>query len=122
MDSNNKSTGIKPESGSTGANDKADEMSLIEEAIAEAEQDIEEGTDLIAVNETKTEDTHEKNMVHTDLKLTTKEHTYNLRQRSNPRPEYTKRYRFQAMIIYRALTKMLMKRRIKGKKRLKSGD
>ena len=51
-DSDNKST----ESGSTGETDKADEMALIKEAIAEAEQDIAEGTDLLSGTETETED------------------------------------------------------------------
>ena len=36
VDSDNKST----ESGSTGKNDKADKLALIEEAISEAERDI----------------------------------------------------------------------------------
>ena len=40
VDSNIESTGIKLESGSTGATDKADEIALIEEAIAEVEWDI----------------------------------------------------------------------------------
>ena len=44
-DSNNESTGIKSESASMGEIDEADEMALVEEAIAEAEQDISEGTD-----------------------------------------------------------------------------
>ena len=49
VDSDNKST----ESGSTGETDKVDEMALIEEAISEAEQDITEGTDLLAGTETE---------------------------------------------------------------------
>ena len=36
LDSDNKSIGVKSEFGSTGATDKVDEMSLIEDAIAEA--------------------------------------------------------------------------------------
>ena len=48
VDSDNEST----ESGSTGATDKADEIALVEEAIAETERDIAEGTDLLAGTET----------------------------------------------------------------------
>ena len=50
VDSNNEIT----ESGITGATDKADGLALIEEAIAEAELDIAEGTDLLAGTETET--------------------------------------------------------------------
>ena len=52
VDSNNESA----ESGSTGKTDEADELALIEEAIAEAEQDITEATDLLAGTETKNEE------------------------------------------------------------------
>ena len=48
LDSDNKSLGVKSELGSTGATDKADEMAISEETIAEAERDIEEGTDILA--------------------------------------------------------------------------
>ena len=48
MDIDNKSA----ESGSTGATDKAEKMALIEEAIAESERDIAEGTDLLSRTET----------------------------------------------------------------------
>ena len=41
------------------------------------------------------------------------EHTYNLRQIRNPRPDYTNRYVFQATIIDCALTKLSMKRGLK---------
>ena len=58
--SKNKST----ESGSTGETNKVDEMALIEEDIAEAEQDIVEGTDLLTVTETETEDAPNKNVIH----------------------------------------------------------
>ena len=61
--SDNEST----ESGSMGATDKAGEMEIIEEALAEAERDIAEGTDLLAGTETKTEDTQNENVIHTDL-------------------------------------------------------
>ena len=52
VDSNNNST----ELGSAGATEDADEMALIEEAIAESERDITEGTDLLAETETETEE------------------------------------------------------------------
>ena len=90
VDSDNKST----ESGSTGGTDEADEMALIKENIAEAEQDIAEGTDLLAGNETETEDAQRKNMIHPDLQAPTVEHKYNLRQRENPWLDYTNRYEF----------------------------
>ena len=48
MDSNNDSTRITSESGITGATDKAGEMALVEEDIAEAEWGIAEGTELLA--------------------------------------------------------------------------
>ena len=54
LDSDNESTGVKPESGSTGATEEADEMALIEEDIAESDQDIPEGTNIIAGTETET--------------------------------------------------------------------
>ena len=63
------------ESGITGATDKADEISLIEEAIEESERDIAEGTGLLAVTETETEDAQNENMIHPDLKVPTVEHT-----------------------------------------------
>ena len=77
VDSNNESTGIKSESGSTGATDKADEMAIIEEAIAESERDIAEGTELLAGTETETEDTWDENVIHPDFQVPTVEHTYN---------------------------------------------
>ena len=43
-----------------GATDKADEMALIEEAIAESEWDITEGTEILAGTESKTEDTQDE--------------------------------------------------------------
>ena len=43
VDSNNEST----ELGGTGATDKADEMTLIDEAITETERDIAEGNDIL---------------------------------------------------------------------------
>ena len=45
--------GIKSESGSTGTTDKAYEMALIEESIAETERDVAEGTELLAVLKSK---------------------------------------------------------------------
>ena len=52
MDSDSESA----ESGSTGSTEEAGELALIEEAIAEAERDIAEATDLLAGNEIETED------------------------------------------------------------------
>ena len=46
--------------GSTGATDKSDKIPLIEEAIAEAEPDIAEGTELLSGTETETDDTRKK--------------------------------------------------------------
>ena len=60
VDSDNKSTMIKSELGSTGATEKTDAMALIEKAMAEPERDIAEGTDLLAGTETETEDTRGK--------------------------------------------------------------
>ena len=78
--------------GSTGATNEADETEIIDEAIAEAEQDIVEGTDLLAGTETETEDIRNKNVIHPDLQVPTVEHTYNLQRRRNPRPDYTNIY------------------------------
>ena len=94
---------------STGATYEAAEMALIEEAISEAERNIAEGTDLLAGTETKTKNTRDENVIHLDLQVLTLEHTYNLRQGRNPRPEYTNRYGFQATIINCDLTQMPMK-------------
>ena len=60
VDSDNRITGVNSEPGSTGATNKMDEMALIEEAIAETERDIAEGTNIIAGTETETEDTRKK--------------------------------------------------------------
>ena len=106
VDSDNEST----ESGSTGKNEEADELALIEEAIAEAEQDIAEATDLLAGTEIENEETRNENLIHPALQVPTLEHTYNLRRRKHPRPYCTNRYGFQATIIYCALTKLSMKR------------
>ena len=76
---------------STGSTDKADELALIEEATAEAERDIAEGTDLLAGTETKTEEARNENVIHPDLQVTTVEHTYNLQRRINLRTDYTNR-------------------------------
>ena len=90
VDSDNKRT----ESGSTGKNDEADELALIEEAIAEAERDIAEATDLLAGTETENEEAQNENLIHPALQVPTVEHTYNLWRRKNPRPDYTNRYGF----------------------------
>ena len=67
VDSDNESTEVKSESVSMGVADKSDETALIEEATAEADQDIAEGTDLLAVTETETEDTRNENVIHPDF-------------------------------------------------------
>ena len=109
VDSDKKST----ELGSTGATDKVYEMVLIEDYTAEADQDIAEGTDLLAGTETETEDVRIENVINPDLQVPTVEQTYNLRQRRNPRPDYTNRYGLQATIINFSLKKMSMKRGLK---------
>ena len=109
VDNDNKST----ESVSTGATDKADETSLIEEAIAKVERDIAEGNDLLVGTETETEDARNKNVIDPYLQVQTVEHTYNLRQRRNTRTDYTNRYIFEPTIIHCALTKLSMKRGLK---------
>ena len=106
VDSDNESA----QSGSTGTTDEADKLALIEEAIAEAERDISEGTDLLAGTETGTEDARNENVIHPDLQVPRVKHTYNLRRRKHPRPDYTNRYGFQATIIHCALTQLSMKR------------
>ena len=55
--------------------DEANEMSLIEEATAEAERDIAKGTDLLAGTETETEDAWNKNVIHPYLQVPTVKHT-----------------------------------------------
>ena len=105
VDSNKESA----ESGSTGATDEADELALIEEAIAEAEQDLAEGTDILVGSETKTEEAQNENVIHPALQVPTVEHTYNLRQRKHPWPDYTNRYIFQSTIIHCAHTQLSMK-------------
>ena len=72
-----------------------------------------EVTDLIAGTETETEEARNKNMIHLALQVPTLEHTYNLRRRKHPRPDYTNRYGFQAKIIHCALTQLSMKRGLK---------
>ena len=74
--------------------DRADELALIEGAIAEAERDITEATDILAGTETETEEARNENVIHPDLQVPTVEHTYNLRRRKNPRPDYTSTYGF----------------------------
>ena len=80
VDSDNRITGVNSEPGSTGATNKMDEMALIEEAIAETERDIAEGTNIIAGTETETEDTQNKNVIHPDFLVPIVEHTYNFRE------------------------------------------
>ena len=81
-------------------------MALIEEAISEAERYIAEGNDLLSGPETETDGAWNENVIHPDLQITTVEHTYNLRRRRNPRPDYTNGYGFQSTIIYCALTQL----------------
>ena len=69
-----------------------------------------EGTDILAGTETETKDAQNKNVINPDLQVPTVEHTYNLRIRRNPSPDYTNKYRFQATIIHCALTQLSMKR------------
>ena len=97
------------ESGNTGSTDEADELAIIEEAIAEEERDIVEATNLLAGTETETEEAQNENVIHSALQVPTVEHTYNLWRRKHPRPEYTNRYGFQATIIHCVLTKLSMK-------------
>ena len=85
-------------------------MALIEEAISEAERGKVEGIELLAGTETETEDARDKNEIHPDLQVPAVEHTYNLRQRGNLRPDYTHIYRFQDTIILYALTQLSTKR------------
>ena len=109
VDSDNNST----ESVRTGKTDKVDELALIEEAIAEAEQYTAEASDLLAGTETENEEARNENVIHPDLQVPTVEHTYNFRQRKNPRPDYINRYGFQATIIQCALTQLSMMRGLK---------
>ena len=90
LDSDNESA----ESESTGKNDEADKLALIEKAIAEAERDIAEATDLLAGTETENEEARNENVIHPALQVPTVEHTYNLGKRKHPRPDYTNRYGF----------------------------
>ena len=101
------------ESGSTVATYKLDELELIEEAITEAERDIAEETDLLGGTKTETEEAQNENVIHPSLQVPTVEHTYYLRRRKHPRPNYTNRYGFQATIIQCALTQLSMKRGLK---------
>ena len=99
--------------GSTGATDKAYEMAIIEEVIAEAERDIAERTGILAGTETETEDAQNENLIHLDFQVPTVERRYNLQQRINPRPDYTNRYGFKATIIHCSLTQLSMKSGLK---------
>ena len=72
-----------------------------------------EGTDLLAGTETENEEARNKNLIHQDLQVPTVEHTYNLRRRRNPRPYYTKIYRFQGTRIHCDLTQLSIKRGLK---------
>ena len=99
--------------GSTGKTDKAYKLALIEEAIAEAERDIAEATDLLAGTETENEETQNENVIPPALQVPTVEHTYNLQRRKHTRPYYTDRYGFQATITHCALTQLPIKRGLK---------
>ena len=101
------------ESEITGKTDEADELALIEEAIAEAEQDIAKAIDLLAGTETENEEKQNENVIHPALQVSRVEHTYNLWQRKHPRPDYTNRYGFKATIIHCTLTQLSMKRGLK---------
>ena len=113
VDSDNERMGIKSESGITGANDEADRMELIKEAVSEADRDIAEVTELLAGNEAETEYTRDENVIYTDSKVPTEEHTYNLQQRGNQQPDFTHRNGSQATIIHYALTQLSMERGLK---------
>ena len=52
-------------------------------------------------------------MIHPYLQVKIVEHTYNLRQRRDLRPEYTNIYGFQATIIHFAQTELSIKRGLK---------
>ena len=69
--------------GAAKANDEANDMTLIEEDIAEAERDIVEGTELLSGENIKTDDKQDKHMMHPEDQLLTVENVYNLQQRGN---------------------------------------
>ena len=89
MDNNGEITGVRhddkitgvdsdnetAESGITEATYEADELTLIEEAITEAERDIAEATYLLAGTETKTEEAQNEKVIHPALQVPTVEHT-----------------------------------------------
>ena len=73
----------------TEENYESDDMALIEEAIFKAEQDIADGTKLIAGNAYKDdrEGAQDKNVIHPETQVPTTENLYNLRRRVNQRPD-----------------------------------
>ena len=97
-------------------------MEIIEEAVTEAERGIAEGKELLAGTETKTEDTRDENVIHPYLQVPTVEHTFNLRRRRYPRPDYTNRCGFQATIIHSAPTQLSMKRGLNTFKKRRKSD
>ena len=52
-----------------GETDEADKLALIEEATSEAERDITKGTELIAGNDTETDEARDKNLIRPDLQV-----------------------------------------------------
>ena len=86
-------------------------MALIEEAIAEAEQDIVEGAEILSGNSDKDggEDARDKNVIHPETQVPTTENEYNLQQQGNLHPDYSHHYGFQSTIIHCALTELSMK-------------
>ena len=82
VDRDGEITGVKSELESTAvteSNDEAGKMALIEEVISEAERDIAEGTELISGNETKTDDTRDKHVIHQEAQVPTSDNVYNIR-------------------------------------------
>ena len=60
-------------------------MAIIEEAVAEAERDIAEGTKPLAgiAYEDRGEDARDKNLIHPKTQVATTENVYNLQRRGN---------------------------------------
>ena len=84
-------------------------MALIEEAISEVEQDIVEGTELLAGIETETDDTRDENLIHPETQVQTEEHTYSLHRGGDRRMDYMHQRGFQVKVIKYALTQLSMK-------------
>ena len=74
-------------------------MELIEEAILEVEQNIMEGTELLAGIETETDDTRDENLIHPETQVQTEEHTYSLHRGGDWRMDYMHQYGFQVTVI-----------------------